>query len=99
LIEFYSTNTDLITNESETNSSKKINKLQHFYGEITKLNKQNNTNDQNDKSLWAPIDNYFKENDKYLESKSYADYKNIFKQLNNLMIKQGYSITYKNNKQ
>ncbi|ABU60611.1 hypothetical protein FM755_04740 [Francisella tularensis] len=99
LIEFYSTNTDLITNESETNSSKKINKLQHFYGEITKLNKQNNTNDQNDKSLWAPIDNYFKENDKYLESKSYADYKNIFKQLNNLIIEQGYSSTYKNIKQ
>ncbi|MDE4976224.1 hypothetical protein NAI43_10720, partial [Francisella tularensis subsp. holarctica] len=73
-----------------------INKLQHFYGEITKLNQQNNPNDQNDKSLWAPIDNYFKENDQYLESKSYADYKNIFKQLNNLIIEQRYSSTYKN---
>ncbi|MDE5037740.1 hypothetical protein, partial [Francisella tularensis] len=67
LKELYSTNTHLITKESETNSSKKINKLQHFYGEITKLTKQNNTIDQNDKSLWARIDNYFKENDKYLE--------------------------------
>lgn len=99
LIEFYSTNTDLITNQSEASPSKKINKLHQFYGEITKLNKPNNTNDQSNKSLWTPIDNYFKENDKYLESKSYADYKNIFKQLNNLIREEGYSSTYKNIKQ
>ncbi|MDE5002861.1 hypothetical protein, partial [Francisella tularensis] len=68
LIEFYRTNTDLITNEAETNSSKKINKLQNFYGEITKLINQHNTNYHFDKSLWAPLDYYFKENDKYLES-------------------------------
>lgn len=32
LIEFYSSNTDLVSDESETNPTRKINKLQQFYG-------------------------------------------------------------------
>ncbi|MBK2257607.1 hypothetical protein [Francisella philomiragia] len=99
LIEFYTTNTDLVTNESDANPAKKINKLQQFYGKITKFGKQNNTKDENDKSLWAPIDSYFNENDKYLESKSYTEYKEVFKKLNNLIREQGYSNTYKEIKQ
>ncbi|MBK2029441.1 hypothetical protein IB655_08655 [Francisella noatunensis] len=99
LIEFYSSNTDLVSDESETNPTRKINKLQQFYGKIVKLSKQNDSKEQNDVSLWTPVDNYFKENDEYLKSKNYIDYREIYKQLNNLIREQGYSATYKKIKQ
>lgn len=99
LMEFYSSNTDLVSDESETNPTKKINKLQQFYGKIVKLGKQNDYKEQNDVSLWTPVDNYFKENDEYLKSKNYIDYREVYKQLNNLIRKQGYSATYKEIKQ
>ncbi|WP_395167089.1 hypothetical protein [Francisella salimarina] len=97
LIEFYNTNTDLVSDESRVNPTKKINKLQQFYGKITKLGKQDNK-DQ-DISLWTPIDSHFHENDNYLKSKNYVEYREIFKKLNNLIREHGYSDTYKEIKQ
>ena len=78
-----------------------FNNLIDFYAANTNLviNEEVDNKQQYDVSLWSPIDNYFKESDDYLESKSYTEYKNIFKELNNLIREQGYTNTYKDIKQ
>ncbi|APC91217.1 hypothetical protein CGC44_02405 [Francisella opportunistica] len=99
LIDFYAANTNLVINEKVDNKTNNITKVQQFYKKIANnVGKQDNKQ-QYDVSLWSPIDSYFKENDDYLESKSYSDYKNIFKQLNNLIREEGYTNTYKDIKQ
>lgn len=98
LIEFYSSNTDLIKDDETKCRSKKITKVQQFYEKITNLNKKNEE-ENNDISQWISIDNYFKENNYYLESKKYANYKSIFKKLNNLIREKGYVKTYNEIKQ
>ncbi|QIW10519.1 hypothetical protein [Francisella sp. LA112445] len=98
LIEFYSSNTDLIKNDKTKDKSKKITKVQQFYKKITSLNKKDEK-ENHDISQWISIDNYFKENNDYLESKKYANYKSIFKRLNNLIREKGYIKTYNEIKQ
>ena len=77
---------------------KKITKVQQFYEKITSLNKKDEK-ENNDFSQWISIDNYFKENNDYLESKKYTNYKSIFKKLNSLIREKGYVKTYNEIKQ
>ncbi|OIN83414.1 hypothetical protein [Francisella sp. TX07-6608] len=98
LIDFYATNTNLVIDEKVDKPSE-ITKVQQFYKKIANSVSKQDKKQPYDISLWSPIDTYFKENDDYLESKSYTEYKNIFKQLNNLIREQGYTNTYKDIKQ
>ena len=99
LIDFYAANTNLVINEEVDNKLNKITKGQQFYKKMANSIVKQDNKQQYDVSLWSPIDNYFKENNDYLESKSYIEYKNIFKELNNLIREQGYTNTYKDIKQ
>ncbi|MFC4892151.1 hypothetical protein ACFPDQ_03710 [Pseudofrancisella aestuarii] len=97
LIKFYHDNTDLIPDKEDIEKGKDTKKDKNgketIYGKLTDYFKGKKK--ENEFPLYSVIDKSFDENNTYLDSKSYQDYKQIFSQLGGLIKEEGYTKTYK----